>query len=118
MTNQIWDAAGVVRFKSVNDAFYRAAVGAMLVYDISRRSTFDELETLLENLRRHCHKSIGESLVAIGRKEDILSFKAEWHGMLGTKLLSLIKSDEGAQLPVVLCTFCSCRVNIWSCDEG
>lgn len=60
---QIWDVAGQVRFKSfksVTEAFYRGAVGAMVVYDISRRSTFDELPAWLEHVRSHCHESIGE----------------------------------------------------------
>lgn len=53
----------MVQFKSVTEAFYAGAVGAMVVYDISRRSTFDELGTWLEHLRNFCHKSIGESLL-------------------------------------------------------
>lgn len=50
-------------FKSVTEAFFRGAVGAMLVYDISRRSTFDDLARWLALVRENCHESIGEFVV-------------------------------------------------------
>ena len=41
---QIWDTAGQDRYKAITSAYYRAAVGAILVYDVSKRSSFDSLE--------------------------------------------------------------------------
>jgi len=38
---QIWDTAGQERFRAVTSAYYRGAVGALIVYDISRRGTFE-----------------------------------------------------------------------------
>ena len=40
---QIWDTAGQERFRAVTSAYYRGAFGALLVYDISRRSTFENI---------------------------------------------------------------------------
>ncbi|KAK9944623.1 hypothetical protein M0R45_010183 [Rubus argutus] len=46
---QIWDTAGQERFRAVTSAYYRGAVGALLVYDISRKTTFDSVERWLMN---------------------------------------------------------------------
>ncbi|PKI59170.1 hypothetical protein CRG98_020435, partial [Punica granatum] len=47
---QIWDTAGQERFRAVTSAYYRGAVGALIVYDISRRSTFDSVRRWLHEL--------------------------------------------------------------------
>jgi Ras-related protein Rab-11A len=48
---QIWDTAGQERFRAVTSAYYRGAVGALIVYDISRKATFDNVGRWLEELR-------------------------------------------------------------------
>ena len=47
---QIWDTAGQERFRAVTSAYYRGAVGALVVYDISRRTTFDSIARWLDEL--------------------------------------------------------------------
>lgn len=47
---QIWDTAGQERFRAVTSAYYRGAVGALVVYDITRRGTFDNVKRWLEEL--------------------------------------------------------------------
>ncbi|URD83352.1 40S ribosomal protein [Musa troglodytarum] len=47
---QIWDTAGQERFRAVTSAYYRGALGALLVYDISRCSTFDSIARWLDEL--------------------------------------------------------------------
>ncbi|CAN1288613.1 Ras-related protein RABA4a [Linum perenne] len=46
---QIWDTAGQERYRAVTSAYYRGAVGAMLVYDITKRQTFDHIPRWLGN---------------------------------------------------------------------
>lgn len=48
---QIWDTAGQERFRAVTSAYYRGAFGALLVYDISRSSTFDSIPRWLDELK-------------------------------------------------------------------
>jgi GTPase SAR1 family protein len=48
---QIWDTAGQERFRAVTSAYYRGAVGALVVYDISRRTTFDSIARWLDELK-------------------------------------------------------------------
>ena len=51
---QIWDTAGQERFRAVTSAYYRGAVGALVVYDISRRTTFDSVPRWLQELESMC----------------------------------------------------------------
>lgn len=48
---QIWDTAGQERFRAVTSAYYRGAVGALVVYDISRSTTFESVTRWLEELK-------------------------------------------------------------------
>merc|ERR1712180_425301 len=50
---QIWDTAGQEAFRSITRSYYRGAAGALLVYDITRRDTFNHLTTWLEDARQH-----------------------------------------------------------------
>ncbi|KAL2343083.1 hypothetical protein Fmac_004368 [Flemingia macrophylla] len=66
---QIWDTAGQERYRAVTSAYYRGAVGAMLVYDITKRQTFDHIPRWLEELRNHADKNI--VIILIGNKCDL-----------------------------------------------
>ncbi|XP_040993727.1 ras-related protein RABA5b [Juglans microcarpa x Juglans regia] len=66
---QIWDTAGQERFRAVTSAYYRGAVGALIVYDISRRTTFDSVKRWLEELSTHCDTTTARMLV--GNKCDL-----------------------------------------------
>lgn len=37
---QVWDTAGQERYRSMASAYYRGAMGALLVYDITRATSF------------------------------------------------------------------------------
>ncbi|KAK1264026.1 Ras-related protein RABA6b [Acorus gramineus] len=66
---QIWDTAGQERFRAITSAYYRGALGAMLVYDITRRSTFESLTRWLEELR---HFGDPDMVIAlVGNKSDL-----------------------------------------------
>ncbi|KAL1827908.1 hypothetical protein ACET3Z_006320 [Daucus carota] len=66
---QIWDTAGQERYRAVTSAYYRGAVGAMLVYDITKRPTFDHVARWLEELRGHADKNI--VIMLVGNKSDL-----------------------------------------------
>ncbi|KAG6530288.1 ras-related protein RGP1-like [Zingiber officinale] len=71
---QIWDTAGQERYRAVTSAYYRGAVGAMLVYDITKRQSFDHVTKWLEELRGHADKNI--VIMLIGNKSDLGSLRA------------------------------------------
>jgi len=66
---QIWDTAGQERYRAVTTAYYRGAVGAMLVYDITKRQSFDHVAKWLEELRAHADKNI--VIMLVGNKSDL-----------------------------------------------
>ncbi|CCI40920.1 unnamed protein product [Albugo candida] len=46
----IWDTAGQERFRTLTSSYYRGAQGIVLVYDVSRRETFESLDTWLREI--------------------------------------------------------------------
>ncbi|KAI7748405.1 hypothetical protein M8C21_008159 [Ambrosia artemisiifolia] len=71
---QIWDTAGQERYRAVTSAYYRGALGAMLVYDMTKRQTFEHMTRWLEELRGHADKNI--VIMLIGNKCDLASLRA------------------------------------------
>ncbi|MCO5592204.1 hypothetical protein L7F22_046202 [Adiantum nelumboides] len=71
---QIWDTAGQERYRAVTSAYYRGAVGAMLVYDITKRQTFDHIARWLEELRSHADNNI--VIMLVGNKTDLSTLRA------------------------------------------
>ncbi|EYU20715.1 hypothetical protein ABFS82_11G006000 [Erythranthe guttata] len=67
--SQIWDTAGQERYRAVTSAYYRGAVGAMLVYDMTKRQSFDHMARWLEELRGHADKNI--VIMLVGNKCDL-----------------------------------------------
>jgi Ras-related protein Rab-11A len=63
-----------LRYRAVTSAYYRGAVGAMLVYDITKRQTFDHVAKWLEELRGHADKNI--VIMLVGNKSDLGSLRA------------------------------------------
>jgi small GTP-binding protein len=66
---QIWDTAGQERYRAITSAYYRGAVGALLVYDISKHSTFENVERWLKELRDHAEPNI--IVMLVGNKSDL-----------------------------------------------
>jgi small GTP-binding protein len=66
---QIWDTAGQERFRAVTSAYYRGAFGALVVYDISRRGTFDSIKRWLDELTIQNDSTVARMLV--GNKCDL-----------------------------------------------
>ncbi|KAK9058502.1 hypothetical protein SSX86_023344 [Deinandra increscens subsp. villosa] len=71
---QIWDTAGQERFRAVTSAYYRGAVGALVVYDISRSTTFDSVTRWLEELNTHSETTVARMLV--GNKCDLENIRS------------------------------------------
>ncbi|XP_041837371.1 ras-related protein Rab-4A isoform X2 [Melanotaenia boesemani] len=66
---QIWDTAGQERFRSVTRSYYRGAAGALLVYDITSRETYNALTTWLSDARMLASQNI--VIILCGNKKDL-----------------------------------------------
>ncbi|KAH9625715.1 hypothetical protein KSS87_007911 [Heliosperma pusillum] len=71
---QIWDTAGQERYRAITSAYYRGAVGALLVYDVTRHITFENIERWLKELRDHTDNSI--VIMLVGNKADLRHLRA------------------------------------------
>jgi len=65
---QIWDTAGQENFRSLTRSYYRAAVGAILVYDITRRKTFEALDAWVDDLKINASSHV--VIMLVGNKSD------------------------------------------------
>ena len=68
---QIWDTAGSESFRSITRSYYRAAAGALLVYDITHRDSFNHLSEWLNEARFNGNPAMAITLV--GNKSDLAS---------------------------------------------
>merc|ERR1711907_532162 len=67
---QIWDTAGQERYRAITSAYYRGAVGALLVYDITKQSTFESVKTMwLDELKQNADANI--IIMLVGNKKDL-----------------------------------------------
>ena len=65
----IWDTAGQERFTSITSAYYKGAKGALIVYDITRQDTFDNIDKWLRELRLKINVDI--KVFVLGNKSDL-----------------------------------------------
>ncbi|KAL4384398.1 hypothetical protein GQ457_15G016330 [Hibiscus cannabinus] len=71
---QIWDTAGQERYRAITSAYYRGALGALLVYDVSKPTTFENVSRWLKELRDHADSNI--VIMMIGNKTDLKHLRA------------------------------------------
>ena len=87
---QIWDTAGQERYRAITSAYYRGAVGALLVYDIgnsppdptesyfvmisAKHLTYENVERWLRELRDHADANI--VIMLVGNKPDLRHLRA------------------------------------------
>ena len=66
---QIWDTAGQENFRSITRAYYKNSVCAMLVYDITNRSSFENLQDWLKDIISQSPKTV--LIILLGNKIDL-----------------------------------------------
>ncbi|KAL6576798.1 Ras-related protein RABA5b [Orobanche minor] len=107
---QVWDTAGQERFRAVTSAYYRGAVGALVVYDISRKGTFENINRWLDELKTHCDTTVATMLV--GNKCDLENIRevsveegktlAEEQGLFFTETSALDSTNVNKALEIVV----------------
>ncbi|XP_048089338.1 ras-related protein Rab-37-like isoform X2 [Alosa alosa] len=80
---QIWDTAGQERFRSVTHAYYRDAQALLLLYDITRKSSFDNIRAWLTEIHEYAQKDV--VIMLLGNKVDMATER-------------VIKREEGEKL--------------------
>ncbi|KAG5854262.1 ras-related protein Rab-37-like isoform X2 [Anguilla rostrata] len=80
---QIWDTAGQERFRSVTHAYYRDAQALLLLYDITSKSSFDNIRAWLTEIHEYAQKDV--VIMLLGNKSDMANER-------------VIKREEGEKL--------------------
>ena len=63
------DTAGQEKYRAITDAYYRGSQGAMVVYDVSKRDSFEAVERWLAELKQSCDPNI--VVMIVGNKADL-----------------------------------------------
>lgn len=66
---QIWDTAGQERYRSIASSYYRGAVGALLVYDVTDRASFNHVPMWLKEVEENAEKDC--LIMLVGNKMDL-----------------------------------------------
>jgi small GTP-binding protein len=82
---QIWDTAGQERFRSIAKAYFRNAVGVILVVDICERKTFEDVNMWLNDVHSLCDATA--VVILIGNKSDLAK----------NRTVTLAEAEEYAQ---------------------
>jgi len=70
---QIWDTAGQERFRTITTAYYRGAMGILLVYDVTDDKSFANIRNWIRNIEQHASENVNKIL--IGNKCDLVDKK-------------------------------------------
>lgn len=60
---QIWDTAGQERFRTITTAYYRGAMGIMLVYDITQEKSFENIKNWIRNIEENASADVEKMLL-------------------------------------------------------
>ena len=66
---QIWDTAGQERYRSITNAYYKGAKGSLLIYDITNKKSFENLEKWISDIKTNGDDNI--SIILVGNKSDL-----------------------------------------------
>lgn len=78
MKLSLWDTAGQETYKSITRSYFRGASGALLVFDITRRNSFDSVTQWLNDLRTIAEEGI--VVILVGNKLDLADHSTNLEG--------------------------------------
>ncbi|QRV74920.1 GTP-binding protein YPTC4 [Ceratobasidium sp. AG-Ba] len=72
---QCWDTAGTESFRSITRSYYRGAAGALLVYDVTSRASFEHARGWLADVREHADPNL--TCILVANKVDLCAAEGE-----------------------------------------
>ena len=70
---QIWDTAGQERYRAITGSYYKGSLGAMIVFDITKINSFNNVEKWLKELNQECKENV--FILLVGNKTDLNSMR-------------------------------------------
>lgn len=80
---QIWDTAGQERFKTITSSYYKGAHGIIVVYDVTDKESFKNIDTWMNEVEKHASDNV--SRILVGNKSDLTDSRQ-------------VATDEGKEL--------------------
>ena len=74
---QLWDTAGQERFRSITATYYKSSQGLLLMYDITKRETFSNVENWIDNVNDSLGNNNDYLIVLMGNKLDLVKNNPE-----------------------------------------
>ena len=74
---EIWDTAGQERYKSITSVYYKGSKGAFIVYDITSRKSFDNIDKWINEIKEKNANEV--KLIIIGNKIDLINERQVTH---------------------------------------
>ena len=93
---QLWDTSGQERYKAITVAHYRKAVGALVVYDITRRVTWENVKYWLESLLQQAEQNI--CIMLVGNKLDLVMQNEKRREVPMEEPRTLCESNQNIQM--------------------
>eukprot|EP01016_Furgasonia_blochmanni_P043219 TRINITY_DN5830_c0_g1_i1.p1 TRINITY_DN5830_c0_g1~~TRINITY_DN5830_c0_g1_i1.p1 ORF type:complete len:252 (+),score=21.54 TRINITY_DN5830_c0_g1_i1:79-834(+) len=84
---QIWDTAGQERYRAISSAHYRKAVGALVVFDLTKEKTFENVRRWIDDLKNMAEPDI--VILLVGNKVDIVQTDSSARRVQQSEALSL-----------------------------
>lgn len=71
---QIWDTAGQEKFRSITNSFYMNSSAALVVFDLSKYSSYEKINLWISELKQHAGKDL--DIIIVGNKSDLKEIRA------------------------------------------
>jgi Ras-related protein Rab-18 len=94
----VWDTAGQERFRTLTSSYYRGAQGVVMVYDVTRRDSFDNLDHWLKEIKLYSPNN-GEGVVKllVGNKIDLSDGTSNDDGEVYERQVERYEAEEWAR---------------------
>ena len=66
---QVWDTAGQERYRSITNAYYRGAEGILIVFDVSKKESFESIQNWINEVTVYTGKDV--VMICLGNKNDL-----------------------------------------------
>ncbi|OHT09115.1 small GTP-binding protein [Tritrichomonas foetus] len=67
---RIWDTAGQEKYRSIGKAYYRNAIGIILVFALNDVKSFESISLWLQKVQQYCHPNA--KFLLVGNKNDLM----------------------------------------------
>uniref|UniRef100_A0A915JGK9 Uncharacterized protein n=1 Tax=Romanomermis culicivorax TaxID=13658 RepID=A0A915JGK9_ROMCU len=93
----IWDTAGQERFRTLTPSFYKGAQGAICVYDVTKRETFDKMSDWLEEIHTFATKADLVTMLVANKTDKIDRVVSKQEGLAFARKHSMLFIEASAK---------------------